>query len=256
MNSCVKVLVVCALCTVCGCILPAQESSTSTTSTIVRNSGMERMPRVVTGMPYSSETVTETVQIAADGTRFDRKMGKTKNYRDSQGRTRMEHYIETGPSNSDQPALATVRIEDPVAGVSYSLNPREHVARQITFRVPHDPNSSSHVAMTFESRRVDDDRPHPTITTEDLGTQVIDGVAAEGKRTTMTFPANAEGNDKPFDRVTERWFSQELKIYVLIKNSDPRSGENTIKTTITSRAEPDPALFQVPADYTIEQNQQ
>lgn len=61
------------------------------------------------------------------------------------------------------------------------------------------------------------------------------------------------GNDRPFDVVTERWFSKELETYILIKTNDPRSGEHTIKTTITDRGEPDPSLFQVPADYTIVQ---
>jgi hypothetical protein len=43
----------------------------------------------------------------------------------------------------------------------------------------------------------------------------------------------------------------EIRIDRLSKTFDPRSGENTVRTTILSRSEPDPSLFQVLADYTI-----
>ena len=49
----------------------------------------------------------------------------------------------------------------------------------------------------------------------------------------------------------EIWRSPELKVTVLSKNSDPRSGESTTRLTNISRAEPDAASFQVPPDYEI-----
>ena len=70
-------------------------------------------------------------------------------------------------------------------------------------------------------------------------------------RTTTTFPIGAMGNDRPIVVVNESWFSPELKVQVLQKNSDPRSGESTTRLTNISRAEPDASLFQVPADYEI-----
>jgi hypothetical protein len=256
MNSCFRALLTCSLLLLCGSIAFGQESSGTMTSTISVRDGMERIPRVVTGLPYSAVTESESSQTGADGTRFDRKMEKDKTYRDSQGRTRLEHYLATGLSSADPPTLVTVMIHDPVAQTAYSLNPRDHTAREMPFHVPRtdDTDRNTFVTARLQPRTADgNERPTPKITVEDLGTQVIDGLTAEGKRTTMTFPASAQGNDKPFDTVTERWFSQELKIYVLIKNSDPRSGDHTIKTTIIDRAEPDPSLFQVPPDYTITQ---
>ncbi len=44
-----------------------------------------------------------------------------------------------------------------------------------------------------------------------------------------------------------------LKLLVMSKSSDPRMGETTYKLTNLSRAEPDPALFQIPADYTVKE---
>ncbi len=98
-------------------------------------------------------------------------------------------------------------------------------------------------------------RPHPETTRETLGTQTIEGVIAQGTRWTMTYPAGSMGNDGPITVVSEDWFSAELKVSVLSKSSDPRSGESTMKLTNLSQAEPDASLFQVPGDYTIEDAQ-
>lgn len=91
----------------------------------------------------------------------------------------------------------------------------------------------------------------PQISRESLGTQTIEGMLAEGTRTTMIFPVGAVGNDRPLTTVHETWTSPELKITVLSKESDPRQGESTTRLTNISRAEPDATLFQVPPDYQI-----
>jgi len=38
---------------------------------------------------------------------------------------------------------------------------------------------------------------------------------------------------------------------VMVKTSDPRTGTTITQLTNITRSEPDPALFQVPADYTL-----
>jgi hypothetical protein len=91
----------------------------------------------------------------------------------------------------------------------------------------------------------------PKFTTESLGTQTIDGVLVEGTRTTVTYPIGMMGNDKEFSSTSEAWTSPELKLMVLTKSNDPRSGENTFRINNLSRTPPDAKLFQVPADYTI-----
>lgn len=86
---------------------------------------------------------------------------------------------------------------------------------------------------------------------EPLGTQVIEGVSANGTRTTMTIDAGAIGNEREITVVTERWFSPELQTLVLSRHSDPRMGETTYRLTNITRAEPEPSLFEAPADYTV-----
>jgi hypothetical protein len=87
--------------------------------------------------------------------------------------------------------------------------------------------------------------------TESLGTQNIEGVSAEGTRTTITIPAGEIGNEQPINIVIESWFSPELKVQVLRKHNDPRNGEMIYRLTNINRTEPDHSLFEVPADYTV-----
>jgi hypothetical protein len=89
--------------------------------------------------------------------------------------------------------------------------------------------------------------------TESLGTQSIEGVEAEGTRTTVTIPAGAIGNELPIEIVSERWFAPSLQVVVLSTNSDPRMGKTTYRLAGLSRNEPMRSLFEVPAGYTIVQ---
>jgi hypothetical protein len=89
--------------------------------------------------------------------------------------------------------------------------------------------------------------------TEALGKQNIEGVEAEGTRTTFTIPAGEIGNEQPINIVTESWYSPELQVMMMRKHIDPRQGEMIYRLTNLRRAEPDPSLFSVPADYTIKE---
>jgi hypothetical protein len=91
---------------------------------------------------------------------------------------------------------------------------------------------------------------------EQLGKQMIEGVEAEGTRTTITIPAGEIGNERPIEIVSERWYSPELQLVVMTRHSDPRSGETTYKLTNINRAEPAKSLFEVPAGYTVKEGPQ
>jgi hypothetical protein len=86
---------------------------------------------------------------------------------------------------------------------------------------------------------------------ESLGKQSFDGVEAEGTRNTVLIPAGAIGNERAIQIVSERWYSAELQTVVMSRHSDPRFGETSYRLTNINRAEPDRALFEVPAGYTI-----
>src|SRR6202011_304482 len=90
--------------------------------------------------------------------------------------------------------------------------------------------------------------------TELLGTQIIEGVSAEGKRVTETIAAGKVGNERAIEVVNETWYSAELQTVVKSRHSDPRTGDVVYSLTNISRAEPDPTLFQVPADYKVRED--
>ena len=216
----------------------------------------------VTGVPYSAMEVTEHVQTLADGTHITQPAQKSTLYRDSQGRTRVERsplsplaasvVADAGPS--------FVEISDPVGGVRYTLDVKNHTARKIVARFADPPPQRQDVVPGSASGKAvpanrailsSDQQLRPQFSTESLGTQIIEGVMAEGSRTTVVYPVGFMGNDRPITTTSETWTSPELKRTVVSKNSDPRSGELTIRLTNISRAEPDPSLFQVPSDYDL-----
>jgi hypothetical protein len=82
-----------------------------------------------------------------------------------------------------------------------------------------------------------------------LGTKDIEGVKANGERTTWTIEAGKVGNEKPIVITRDVWTSPDLMLTVLSRDADPRVGETIYRLVRIKRGEPDAALMRVPADY-------
>lgn len=224
----------------------------------------------VKGAPYSAEVVNEMVQTLSDGNHI-KSSSSSMLYRDSQGRERREE--------TRKGAVAGIFITDPVEGASYMLMPGAKEARK-TSPVNFVFSPGEHAGMgggagggrggavttetrsfsfstggagqeTFVFSNAELNSSKANTKVEHLGMQTIEGVSAEGTRTTITIPAGQIGNELPIVTVSERWYSPELQVTVMSTRSDPRTGTTTYKLTNINRAEPSPALFQVPADYTV-----
>src|SRR5262245_37496153 len=84
--------------------------------------------KVVRGAPYSATATTETIQTLSDGNQIIRK-NESKLYRDGEGRTRTEQTLETiGKWTAGGEPQQNIFINDPLAGVAYSLDPRTRTA--------------------------------------------------------------------------------------------------------------------------------
>jgi hypothetical protein len=235
--------------------------------------------RVVKGAPYSAQAITESTRSLGDGNRIKHKNSASV-YRDGEGRTRRDQELgAVGPWAMTGDPQQTVFINDPIAGVNYVLDPRTRTARKMPpFRVsvPTGTASISVTASTTKFRKKEGEvftavGPPPPMPegapnefyrttadprdrkTESLGKQVVEGVEAEGTRTTMTIPAGEIGNEQPIQIVWEKWYSPELQAVVMSKHSDPLVGETIYRLTNISRGEPARSLFEVPADYTIKE---
>ncbi len=83
-----------------------------------------------------------------------------------------------------------------------------------------------------------------------LGNRRIEGLDTTGSRLEFTIAAGEIGNEQPITVRSEQWFSPALGVVVLSTHHDPMIGDTTYRLEQISRAEPDTALFTVPADYT------
>ena len=237
--------------------------------------------RVVKGAPYSADVVTETSQTLADGNRVHQ-TSASKVYRDSEGRVRTEQSLGgLGMLGVNAGQREVVFINDPVAGVNYALNVNDKTASKSAWtrggRGPQAnpagrPSAGSAQAQTQGGpppgggRWGQRDAQGPAgpggragrgglsrqnVKTESLSRQTMEGVQAEGTRTTMTIPAGQMGNEAAIQIVSERWYSADLQTVMMSRHSDPRVGETVYRLTNVSRAEPAPSLFQAPADYKV-----
>jgi len=85
---------------------------------------------------------------------------------------------------------------------------------------------------------------------ENLGTQAIAGVSAQGTRVTPYHPRGTIGNDKAITIVSEHWYSNDLQMVVMSKRSDPRFAITTYTLTKIQRQEPAASLFAGAAGLT------
>ena len=222
----------------------------------------------VLGAPYSSTISNESVQTLADGNRIvESSTGTTA--RDSQGRTRRDAVLPAIGNLGAANAPRLVFIQDPVTQISYTLNLTDKTAQKIAMPpagAP-GPEQGHHEEKFFVQMRAPGNDPpapgiamqktvieadeHSPASTEDLGSQTMEGVLVNGVRTTHTIPAGQIGNERPITIVTEVWTSPELKTVVYSKRSDPRMGEQIFQLKNMVRSEPDPSLFTVPSDFKI-----
>lgn len=206
--------------------------------------------RVVRNAPYSADVVTEITQTLMDGNRIHQVSG-SRVYRDGEGRTRTEQSL-SGLSaiapNSNLPKV--IFLQDPVAGTSYALDTtRKTATRSAWPRTGRGPAAKSMAAAG--AGWADSHSGGQGVKKESLGRQTMEGVPADGARTTTTIPAGQVGNDQPMVIVTERWYSPDLQVYLLTRHTDPRAGETVTRLTNLTRGEPARSLFEVPADFKV-----
>jgi hypothetical protein len=210
--------------------------------------GGMRGGKVVTGAPFSAVATGESKQILADGTTISHKV-QTNLFRDAQGRFRKEVTMPAvGPLAASGAPRSFVVIQDPVAGASFVLEPDRKVARKMPQRDKSDPEADAAKGPQHQRMNPDDD---PNVKKEPLGTQVINGISAQGTRYTRTIPVGQIGNDKPVTIVREEWYSPDLQVVVQSKHSDPFGGDTTYVLTNIQRSAPNASLFSVPSDYTV-----
>lgn len=207
--------------------------------------------RVIKNKPFAATEERHSLQTLGDGTRIEN-MQTNRLFRDAEGRTRVEEMN------------GTVSIYDPTSGTRVQLDPATKTARKGGSGFVYGYNTSSYGALNLNTyagysngilsaltKNPSNMQGVMSETTENLGTQAVNGVNASGVRTTMVIPKGQIGNNKDIKVMTERWSSNDLQMLVKSINSDPRFGDTTYQLTKITQTAPDPALFQVPSDYNL-----
>jgi TonB family protein len=200
----------------------------------LRGVAMSALP----GMPFTGqETIIWTHQVS-DKAVTSRLTGTVA--RDSQGRIYREvHRFTVDPVDpvDSRSTLLSITLQDPVAGITTDCNLAMHLCR-----------------ITVLPAAVAKTAPVTGATVkEDLGSQVIDRLTATGLRITQSPISNAldPSQDKKDDpSIVELWRSVDLKVDLSELRKYPQ-GEVQVHLAITSRQEPDPKIFSIPAGFSI-----
>lgn len=186
----------------------------------------------VPNLPYTAQIVETDVETA-NGTRVQQET-KVFEARDSQGRT----WIESFQSNNMNRQMV-VNLYIPLRRQFIQLFPWQKTARVMTFpgTGPIPIHRNLHVVKTK---------------TETLPGRTIHGIYAVGTRTTQVSPSH-NGHGPDVVKAQETWISPDLKMVVFSKDTstDPDSNQITTEIRQLDRSEPNPALFEIPADYKI-----
>jgi len=239
--------------------------------------------KIVRDKPFSGSEERRTVQVLGDGTRIDKKE-TDKYYRDNQGRTRVERdngqtVVITDPlagvstemsagsktarklmvmrsdtmaaagaavAQMGHPMIVTMDRAGPDSAVPGKVEKMKAEMEARTVSIATGATATATIGKSFV-QKVDAEKA----ATEDLGSQIINGVSAQGTRSTITIPAGQIGNDREIKVVSERWFSPDLQMLIRSSNKDPRFGETTYELLNVLQGAQDPTLFQIPADVTV-----
>ncbi len=211
--------------------------------------------KIIKGAPFSATATSEMTSTLQDGSVL-RRTSQVSMYRDSQGRSRHEAtFSGFGPLTASGTPRKMVMISDPIAGVHFVLDDEQKVARKSALHTHSGSGAAAGPGPAFAGRmqeRMQQEEDAGLLKTESLGTQTINGLVAEGTRTTHIIPAGQIGNEKALQVVSERWYSADLQIVLKSTRTDPRFGTTTYTVTSLQRAEPAATLFSVPAEYTVQ----
>lgn len=195
--------------------------------------------------PFTAEYKITNVQALTDGTTITRELAEVKAL-DSQGR----QMTATTTTLGDRPQTHVI-VYDPVARTQTTWHSPGKVAH--VFKM-----STSGTEHTCSAMMRDDvsviSGPKSKMTSENIGTESIQGVEARGRRYTTTIPTGAAGNDAPLVSTSEVWTALAVGLNGLLVRDirdDPRSGKTARELTSLSQGDPDPTIFQPPEGYEI-----
>jgi hypothetical protein len=194
--------------------------------------------------PFSGTIKVERSFVRPDGS-IDSFKTLRDIHRDSRGRIYNESRRLLPASSTDTPQVVRILLYDPQTRISTVLFPQTRTFSSGTVNRPPETVPPSLLQASPTSL------PQNEFTKEeDLGIHEMEGLPVHGVREIQTIPAQSSGTGKEIVITDEYWYSADLRINMVIKHNDQRTGAVTMTVTHVSRLEPEPALLEIPEGYT------
>jgi hypothetical protein len=199
----------------------------------------------VAGAPFTMLLGAEWSRAMANGGTFTL-VNERRIARDSRGRIYQERFTLTPKGGDVKPLMTVFQITDPDQHTWYNCDPHRKICELMSYRLTtgmkYQPRVGTSGALPEGKGYRQDD---------DLGEETIQGLDTHGYRETITFNPGTMGNDKPMIVTREFWFSPQLGINLNSLLDNPQTGKQVFTPKELSTSEPDPAIFDIPADYQI-----
>jgi len=198
----------------------------------------------VPGAPFSGTVEVLSKQLLPDGTTYTR---RTVNHiaRNSAGVIHNERRMLEPPGFQGEAPVLHWHIFDPQTRVSTFLTPATLIAREAVLPAPPraPENTTPETAIAIANAQ--------NLAVKNLGTESIAGLVLHGTRKQRTIPAALSGTGKDVTITDDYWYSEDLKVYLVLKHNDPRTGDQTVGILDVDRKEPDATMFRIPPDYKV-----
>ena len=234
-------------------ILPSVAILGQTSAIPVETRSVNADDRVLNA-PYSAQRHFTEVRTLANGS-ISRSESGGSEARDSQGRTYSageRHWTYLDGKKTVLKSEMLYRIHDPVANTDTKWDSSSKEAKVIHWP-PSEPKENTSEAECQACNEATTKASGAVV--EKLGVKTIEGVVAEGTRSSYTVPAGQDHNDQPIVVVHESWYCREFKIVILETNEDPRSGSTRNELVDIVRGEPDVGQYRPPTDYVVHELQ-
>jgi hypothetical protein len=196
----------------------------------------------IPGAPFTGVIKVERSFIGPNGSTMVLKTMREIG-RDSRGRIHNEMRTLVPVSSTEAPQVVRIHLYDPQTRISTMIFAQQRKFSSMTVNQP----PLTIPPGFFDASPTGDSVPASQFTKkEDLGVQDIEGLPAHGVRETQTIAGENGGEVEVSD---EYWYSNDLRINVTIKHTDPRTGAVVMTITQIDRAEPNPAFFEIPEGY-------
>jgi len=198
--------------------------------------------------PIPNVPFTAVVQVERSFVRPDGSVQTAKTLRqiarDSHGRIYAEARTLIPVSSKETPQVRRIHLYDPQTRVSTMLDAEQQTFWTMTV---HRPPATVPPTLLEATPAGETLQPSEFAKKEDLGIQEVGGILAHGIREVQTIPGEANGKESVV--TDEYWYSDDLRINLMIKHNDPRTGSVTLTVAQVQRTEPDRAMFEIPPNY-------